>query len=125
MPVANPAVLPETPIPGISHLTLACRGEGLESLSVWKQTIAPGQGTPPHSHDCEEVVVVLDGQGTLSSRGEQLSFGPGSTLLLPANEEHQIVNTGTRPLTMVAAFATTPVATFAPDGASIELPWRS
>ena len=117
--------LPESPIPGIAHLTLAGHGHGLESLSVWKQTIAAGQGTPPHRHDCEEVVVVLAGAGELVVGDARMPFAAGATLVLPANEDHQIVNCGAEPLTMVATFSATPVATYAPDGEVLALPWRS
>jgi len=125
MYVHDAAALPESPIPGIAHLTLASHGDGLESLSVWKQTIAPGLGTPPHRHDCEEVVVVLGGCGELRIGGRQLRFSAGSTLVLPAGKDHQIVNTGAAPLEMVATFSATPVATFTPAGETLELPWRS
>lgn len=125
MHVHAPVSPPESPIPGIAHATLAARGRGLESLSVWRQTIAPGQGTPPHRHDCEEVVVVLEGAGELLIGARRMAFGSGSTLVLPANEDHQIVNSGAAPLTLVATFSATPVGTFAPDGQPIELPWKS
>jgi quercetin dioxygenase-like cupin family protein len=125
MHVHAAASLPESPIPGIAHATLASRGHGLESLSVWKQTIAAGQGTPPHRHDCEEVVVVLAGSGELLAGDARMPFSAGATLLLPANEDHQIVNSGAEPLTIVATFSATPVNTYAPCGAALELPWRS
>jgi quercetin dioxygenase-like cupin family protein len=117
--------LQATPFPGIEHSTLARRGSGLEALSVWKQTIAPGLGTPPHRHTCEEVVVVLEGEGELALDGELQAFGPGSILVLPANVDHRIMNTGRTPLTIVATFSASPVATMLPDGAALELPWVS
>ena len=45
-------------LPGIEHLTLAGGEQGLSGLSVWRQSMAPGSATPPHQHDCEEVVLV-------------------------------------------------------------------
>jgi oxalate decarboxylase/phosphoglucose isomerase-like protein (cupin superfamily) len=45
--------------------------------------------------------------------------------VLPAGREHQIVNDGTEPLRLLAAFPGTPVATMQPDGTPIDLPWRS
>jgi quercetin dioxygenase-like cupin family protein len=125
MPVHAAAPLPASPIPGIAHATLASRGQGLEAMSVWSQSIAPGQGTPPHRHDCEEVVVVLGGSGELIIGNDRAPFAAGATLVLPANEDHQIVNCGTEPLTIVATFSATPVGTYAPCGTAIELPWRS
>jgi mannose-6-phosphate isomerase-like protein (cupin superfamily) len=115
----------QSELPGIEHLTLAGAAHGLTGLSLWRQSMAPGSATPPHRHDCEEVVVVLEGSGELHMGGRIVPFGPDSTLVLPPNLPHQIVNTGRVPLKTLAAFSSTPVGTFLPDGAPIELPWES
>lgn len=112
-------------LPGIEHLTLAGAAQGLSRLSVWRQSMAPGCATPPHRHDCEEVVLVLEGSGEVDIGGRRLAFGPDTTLVLPPNVPHQIFNTGSVTLTTVAAFSATPVGTFMPDGAPLELPWKS
>lgn len=112
-------------LPGIEHLTLAGAAQGLSRLSVWRQSMAPGCATPPHRHDCEEVVLVLEGSGEVEIGGRRLAFGPDTTLVLPPNVPHQIFNTGSVTLTTVAAFSATPVGTFMPDGAPLELPWKS
>jgi quercetin dioxygenase-like cupin family protein len=117
--------LPPSPLPGIAHRTLARHGDGLGAMSVWKQAMAPGAATPPHRHDCDEVVVVLAGSGTLLIDGQTLSFSAGDTLLLPAERDHQIVNTGDGELATLATFAASPVVTALPDGAVIDLPWAS
>ena len=112
-------------LPGIEHLTLAGSAQGLASLSMWRQSMAPGCATPPHCHDCEEVVLVLEGSGEVQVGDRRFSFGPDSTLVLPPNLPHQIFNTGAVPLKTVAAFSATPVGTFLPDGERLELPWTS
>ena len=112
-------------LPGIEHLTIACREQGLARLSVWRQSMAPGSATPPHHHDCEEVVLVLEGDGEVHIGGKVIAFGPDTTLVLPPRVPHQIVNTGSVPLKTVAAFSSTPVGTFFPDGRAIALPWES
>lgn len=122
--IDNQAIAP-TGLPGIVHRTLACRENGLDSLSVWLQTIEPGAATPPHRHDCDEVVVVLAGRGELHVDGQVHAFGPEQTIVLPAEVEHRILNSGTTPLRTLAAFAATPVGVFLPDGAPLALPWSS
>lgn len=117
--------LPGAVLPGIEHTTLAGTDLGARQLSMWRQTVAPGAATPPHRHDCEEVVLVEAGRGQLHIDGTMVEFGPDSTLLLPADRDHQIINSGDEPLRLLAAFASTPVATFRPDGEPIALPWRS
>ena len=114
-----------TPIPGVAHATWAGSREGLQSLSLWRQSLAPGGATPPHSHDCEELVLCLSGHGEVHIAGEVHAFGAQQTLLLPAGVLHQIFNVGTQPLETTAVFAQTPVGVTLPDGEALELPWRS
>jgi quercetin dioxygenase-like cupin family protein len=114
-----------TAIPGVAHATWACAAQGLSQLSLWRQTLAPGAATPPHSHDCDEVVLCLSGQGELHCDGALQRFGAESTLILPKGREHQLVNAGSQALEIIGIFAATPVGTFLADGQAIALPWRS
>lgn len=125
MYVVDNARLQPATLPGIEHRTLAGQPLGMRQLSVWQQTIAAGQATPPHRHECEEVVVVTAGRGELHIAGRVERFGPNQTLLLPAGVDHQIVNTGEGALCLTAAFSETPVRTRLPDGSALELPWAS
>jgi mannose-6-phosphate isomerase-like protein (cupin superfamily) len=123
--VLHNAGRPGAALPGIEHLTLAGGEQGLSSLSVWRQSMAPGSATPPHQHDCEEVVLVVEGSGELHLDGKVIPFGPDTTLVLPPNRPHQIFNTGSVPMKTIAAFSSSPVGTFLPDGAPIALPWKT
>lgn len=114
-----------TPIPGVAHATWAGGQEGLSSLSLWRQTLAPGGATPPHSHPCEEIVLCLAGRGEVHAGGEVHAFGAHQTVVLPAHQLHQLFNVGSEPLEMTAVFAATPVPVALPDGSALELPWRS
>ncbi len=113
------------PIPGVAHATWAGRDEGLTQISIWRQTLAPGAATPPHSHDCDEVVLCESGRGELHIDGQAHPFGAANTLVLPRGGAHQIFNVGEVPMQIVGIFGGTPVGTFLPDGAVLDLPWRS
>lgn len=113
------------PIPGVAHATWAGQAQGLSQLSLWRQTLAPGAATPPHHHDCDEVVLCESGEGELHVDGAVFRFGAARTLVLPKGRPHQIVNSGAVPLEILGIFGSTPVATYGPDGAALELPWRS
>jgi mannose-6-phosphate isomerase-like protein (cupin superfamily) len=125
MQVIDNAAREKCSLPGIEHLTLAGAAQGLSRLSLWRQSMAPNCATPPHQHDCEEVVLVVEGSGEVQIGGRRIAFGPDTTLVLPPSVPHQIFNTGCVPLVTVAAFSATPVGTFLPDGAALELPWKS
>jgi mannose-6-phosphate isomerase-like protein (cupin superfamily) len=85
----NP-VLAESPFPGLLHATLAGSAQGLKRLSIWEQVLKSGSSTPPHSHDCEEVVMCLGGRGDLLfGDGRRLRFGVNQTLTIPPNQVHR------------------------------------
>jgi quercetin dioxygenase-like cupin family protein len=118
----NPA---STPLAGIAHATWAGAQDGLSQLSIWRQTLAPGAATPPHSHDCDEIVLCLAGTGEVHEGGQSRRFGAEQTVILPKGGQHQIFNAGQKPLEILGIFGATPVVTRLPDGASIDLPWRT
>ncbi len=113
-------------LPGISHATLAGSEHGLRQLSIWRQVIEAGAATPPHRHDCEEVVLCSRGRGSLRLEGhEPQSFGANTTVCIPRNVLHEIVNEGEAPLHLVAVFSMSPVVPYLLDGTRIDLPWKS
>lgn len=114
-----------TPLPGVEHATWAGTDEGLTGLSLWRQTLAPGACTPPHMHDCDEVVLCHAGWGEVHLDGAAHRFGPDTTVVLPKGKVHQLFNVGPMPLEILGIFASTPVGTALPDGQDIELPWRT
>ena len=113
------------PIPGVSHATWASGTDGLRQLSVWRQTLAPGAATPPHRHECDEVVMCHSGDGELHIDGSVQRFAGPCTVILPKDSMHQLFNVGATPMELTAVFDATPVATFLPDGSALDLPWRS
>ncbi len=54
--------------------------------------IPPGGGPPPHRHDFEEMFSILEGEITLTFRGDTTLAGPGTTVNIPANAPHQFQN---------------------------------
>lgn len=111
-------------LPGISHATWAGAADGLR-LSVWRQSLAPGAATPPHVHECDEVVFCLGGRGELLVDGEVHAFGADTTIVLPKHRVHQLRNAADEPLELLAAFGESPVRTRWPDGTSLDVPWRT
>lgn len=114
-----------TAIEGVAHATWAGEAEGLRQLSLWRQSLDPGAGTPPHQHDCDEVVLCLAGEGELHTDGKRQRFGASSTLVLPRGRVHQFFNVGSQPLETLGIFGQSPVSTRTPAGEPLPLPWRS
>ena len=97
----------------------------MRDLEVWLQTVEPGAGTPMHRHDCEEVIVILEGSGTCSIGDRTLPFTADSTLIIPRDAVHQLVNTGTTPIRLVGILGAAPVTVRTAEGAPIPLPWQA
>ncbi|PRW21114.1 auxin-binding 1 [Chlorella sorokiniana] len=115
-PVFDAGQLPpaQHPVPGLTHLTLHGRkAHGMKGLELWISTLAPGTGTPIHRHDCEEVLLVLRGEGVAAMQDKdgtvvETKLGPNSTLAVLPNARHQLRNDGSRDLHFIAAIDNPP-----------------
>jgi mannose-6-phosphate isomerase-like protein (cupin superfamily) len=125
MPVIDNTSVKAFNLPGLNHQTFAGSEHGLKHLEVWGQVIEAGSGTPVHRHACEEAIVVLEGSGTLTINGEESRFGPNSTLIIPADAVHQIVNSGSARMVIVAALSMAPVQVRHADNQAMPLPWQA
>jgi len=123
MPIVKNAEVECFELPGISHRTVGGHAQGVRTMEVWMQTLAPGAATPVHRHACEEVIVVLKGSGEVVIEGERATFGPDSTLIVPPDAVHQITNTSREEMTLVAALGMAPVRVRTADGAPLPVPW--
>lgn len=123
MSVQPHAALETFRLPGLVHQTLASLGNGTYTMEVWRQTLAAGAITPWHQHACEEVIVILSGQGECRKQGRTETFGPDSTLIIESDAVHQIANTGDEPLELLAVLGTTPVTVLDASGHLLKLPW--
>ncbi len=63
--------------------------------------IAPGGGTPYHSHPWEHEVYVLAGKGKVRRKGGETELEAGSFVFVPPEEEHNFVNTGAAPFSFL------------------------
>ena len=125
MAVVDNASLQEFNLPGLNHRTFAGPEHGMKGLELWGQTIEAGAATPVHRHACEEAIVILEGSGTLTIEGQETAFGPNSTLIIPADVIHQIVNSGNTKMVLIAALSTAPVQVRHADNAAMPLPWQA
>ena len=125
MPIINNDELETLELPGLRHQTIGGRKQGVHTLEVWLQTMAPGAATPVHCHACEEVILILSGSGTCTVGDEAFTFGPNSTLILKPDVVHQIVNTSHEEMRLVAALGMAPVRVKTADGAALPVPWET
>ena len=68
---------------------------GAERLQMHVSVISPGtRAHPPHKHIEEEIMYVLEGEGTMIMEEERIPVGPDAAVFLPSWVFHGIENTG-------------------------------
>lgn len=96
--VAKPAVLRPSEITprsrggGVQTIPLVTRKVGSTSLINGITIIGPGAAVPMHSHNCEESVMVLSGNGSVVIDGVEHEVRTSDTTFLPANIPHCFKN---------------------------------
>ncbi len=125
MPVVKNEELQTLELPGLRHQTIGGHQQGLKTMEVWLQTMAPGAATPVHCHACEEVILILSGSGSCTIGDAIFTFGPNSTLVIEPDVVHQIVNTSTEEMRLVAALGMAPVRVQSADGTALPVPWQA
>ncbi len=76
---------------------LATPSRGAAEVSVIRQRQKPGGANPAHTHDREEVMVVLSGELTIDMGGEHHRLAPGDAVIVPSGTPHRVENAGAEP----------------------------
>ena len=76
---------------------------GCLDVTQFVGVIPPGRA-PMHSHSYDEIVYVIDGEGTLHLGGRETPIGPGSAMHLPPLAEHCLENTGKGSMKVLGVF---------------------
>jgi len=74
------------------------------ALSVGTYSVPAGGADTQQPHTEDEVYVVMSGQATFEAAGRRSPAAPGTTLYVPAGEEHRFVDV-TEDLTVLVVFA--------------------
>ncbi|HZU05333.1 MAG TPA: cupin domain-containing protein [Chloroflexota bacterium] len=91
---------------GRPSLTMVVNQEvGATALSVWIACHAPGEVVPLHTHDVEEVLTFLEGEGIATVGDTTLAIQPDMSLIVPSGVPHGYRNTGPGPLRIVITLA--------------------
>lgn len=69
-------------------------------------SFAPGSTIPFHSHNCEESVMLLEGDAMLDIDGQEIRLEPLDTTWIPPNVSHRFRNvSATRPMKIFWIYA--------------------
>ena len=100
----------EEPYPDFRSCSVVNKELGSESVTALDVDIGPGGQIPLHIHPGhEEAIIILEGTATTVLDGETRSVEAPATMLIPQGVRHQILNTSTAPLHILAIFPTVDV----------------
>jgi putative monooxygenase len=98
-PPAQPAILRPADLPatdrggGNKTIPLVSPRVGSQQMLNGITVIAPGKAIGLHAHNCEESVIVLEGQGVVELDGADHPVGTFDTTWVPAGVPHRFKNT--------------------------------
>ncbi len=116
--------LDEGPLAGLRHRTVIDARSGAAALALWQEEHESGFLVPPHSHDCEEIISVLDGEIRATIGSESWRVGPGESILIPAGDLHGFEVTSSGPVRLLALFSSASPRIFRADGTESSPPWE-
>ena len=87
----------------VSKLLHSERHDPETDLTITWVTVEPGASQVQHSHDPEQVYVLVAGEGEMTVGDEQRAVTAGDCVHIPPNTTHGIENTGDEPLAYVSA----------------------
>jgi quercetin dioxygenase-like cupin family protein len=93
--------IPDEPVrPGVRR-----RGFGTREVLLVMNECMPGMDVRPHSHDFDQIAMIMSGRAVYHAGDLANEVGPGSVLLLPRGVEHYIEPTGDEPVMNLDVFA--------------------
>jgi len=77
-------------------------GFPVKTLVLGVVEVEPGNSTPLHKHNCEEVYFILSGRGIVEVGNEKFEVSEGDSVYIKENTPHKVHNIGNTKLSYVA-----------------------
>ncbi len=87
------------PVPGAKMWAV-----GLEKAMLTYFEMAPNTQFPEHSHEAEQITLILEGELTFAFEGKAATLKPGEVIAVPSNVKHS-ARTGDMPCKVVDAWS--------------------
>lgn len=68
-------------------------------------SLEPGQDIGEESHDGDQLLYAVKGEGAAVLNGKQEPFGKGTLFCVPAGAKHNVINTGDEPFRLFTIYA--------------------
>ena len=107
--------------PGIKTHPMVGPNIGATSITNGMTHFEPGKGIPMHTHNVDESVTIMEGEGTFESEGQTQVLKPFETTFVPTGVPHRFVNNGQSGLTILWCYPSSKVSrTFIESGETVE-----
>jgi len=101
---------------GVLFRTMQDKTTGTGVLSVGTATFKPGRYLPCHRHNCEEVIVILEGEAFVDIEGQRTAMRVYDSSHVPEGVPHRFVNASkSRELTILWIYSVVDVARLVTD----------
>lgn len=97
--------LPHLGLVGDTYTILVNGRDTAGKYTLIDMHVPPGGGPPPHRHDFEEMFSVLDGEVSVTFRGQTFTARQGETINVPANAPHAFTNATDTPARLLCLCA--------------------
>ena len=95
MPIVDHNNLPETPWrPNYRKWDITRPGDGTTSSSQSYSIVGVGAGAPLHSHEADELIIILEGTLEVTLGDEVTRVGRDHTLVIPPHVPHAFTSVG-------------------------------
>lgn len=125
--MAEPRILRFADLPtvdrgtGVKTTPLVSRTLGAEGLTTGITTFPPGTQIALHYHNCDESVVVIEGEAVCEIAGRRYHLNTFDTTFVPAGVPHRFLNESDRPMRILWIYAASHVTrTFVETGQTVE-----
>ncbi len=106
---------------GIVATPLVTGALGSEHLSSGITSFEPGSGVALHSHNCDEIVCVIEGEAVCEVAGQTHVLRAYGTTFAPAGVPHRFSNRSDRPMKILWTYASAHVTrTFVETGQTVQ-----
>jgi len=85
----------------VTGRVLVGKADGAKNFCMRMFELSESGYSPKHSHDWEHEIFFHSGIGEVLCEDKWIAVEQGHILFIPANEEHQIKNTGDEPLIFI------------------------
>ncbi|QPM90462.1 cupin domain-containing protein [Pseudooceanicola algae] len=105
---------------GVTTRLFCSKGRCEADVTTGTTTLPVGRSVQMHSHNCDEQIIILEGQAEAEFDGARHPVGPMEVAFIPEGTVHCFHNVGSEPVLMMFIYASGAVTrTFAATGETV------